>query len=214
MDTYKSSTVIETGEKVVLVGDSAVGKTSILKRYVDNSFETDFQTTIGFEQYNKTETIDGEQIKLALWDTAGQERFRSLSNIFFKSAKCIVFVFDLTNKDSFNKFDYHHQQIVQFVTDETPIVIMGNKCDLADKIVVKEEEVQQLVQKYKYFYIKTSAKDNIGVNEAFRQIAKIVKEQLQQGGPKDDALSQDTKNIAREPLQETSRFPCCPKSSN
>ena len=132
MQTFKSSTVVETGEKVVVIVDSYVGKTSLVKRYVENIFENSFHPTIGYEQYNKTETVDGEQVKLAFWDTAGQERFNALLHIFFSGARCVVFVFDLTSPESLTKFEKYYQQIIQFTSDDVPVVLLGNKCDLIE----------------------------------------------------------------------------------
>ena len=182
MDTYKTSSALETGEKISVIGESSVGKTSIIKRYVNQSFEKSQQPTIGFEQYSKMESIEDQQIKLTIWDTAGQERFRSLSTIFYKQTKCIVFVFDYTSKSSFDAFQKFHKEIVDNVDDTIPVIIVGNKFDLTEKFEVKEEDAKNLAIKNGYYFLSTSAKNNTNINELFRHVAEVIFSQLKSNG--------------------------------
>lgn len=210
MDSYKTSSALETGEKVSVIGESSVGKTSIIKMYVNQEFDKTQQPTIGFEQYSHTETIEGESVKLTIWDTAGQERFRSLSTIFYKQTKCVVFVFDYTSKASFDAFNKFHKEIVENVEDKTPVVIVGNKFDLTDKFQVKEEEARSLAIKLGYFFISTSAKNNSNINELFRHIAELIRNQLKSKDLQEQLKdSQKQQSLQREPLEP--KKGCCLK---
>ncbi len=121
---------METGHKVIIIGDTAVGKTSICKRYVNNEFSFECTPTIGCDNFEKTIEISGKQIKLSIWDTAGQERFRGLASSYYKRAFCVIIVFGLDNQQSFNKLGYWKEEIDNFSESNVLVVVVGNKSDI------------------------------------------------------------------------------------
>lgn len=134
MDSYDESEKIETGEKVILIGDAAVGKTSILHRYIQGNFSENQKPTIGCDHFEKTVELTAEKhVSLSIWDTAGQERFRGLASAYYKKAKCVILVFDFTKKSSFEKLEYWKDEINNFAEVNTAVVLVGNKFDLKDK---------------------------------------------------------------------------------
>ena len=151
------------GEKtirIIVVGDSTVGKTAAIIKFVDGISASSTIPTVGVDFKTKKMNVRGEEISMQIWDTAGQERFRSLTNSYFRKAQGIALFFDVTNKDSFS----HLQTWLDSISDNLyssgttiPIVVIGNKIDLTSKRVVSQEEALQfLSDAYHYFY--TSAK--------------------------------------------------------
>ena len=177
MESVENSEVIESGEKVVIIGDASVGKTSILLRYVNNTFSDNIKPTIGCDHYEKEVDIEGGQkIKLSIWDTAGQDRFRGLASSYYKRAKCVVLVFDITKKSSFEKLDFWRDEIMNFADENILVVVVGNKTDLMDKRTVMQEEIDAYVKKYEYFYLETSALENGdgNIQKVFEYIAREI----------------------------------------
>ena len=177
MNSEKGSEMVESGEKVVIIGDASVGKTSIILRYVNNSFSDNIKPTIGCDHYEKeVEFGEGLKLKLSIWDTAGQERFRGLSTSYYKKAKCVLLVFDITKKSSFDKMEYWNDEIANFADADTLVVVVGNKSDLKDKRTVPEEEIKRYVDKNKFFYLETSALENSDqhIQKVFEHIAKTL----------------------------------------
>jgi Ras-related protein Rab-11A len=116
--------------KIVIVGDSGVGKSNILSRFTQNEFHQESKATVGVELQSKVYNIDGKIIKMQLWDTAGQERYKSITAAYFKGAKGAMIVYDITKQDSFNNVDKWYQQVKENGDSEIVIVQVGNKCDL------------------------------------------------------------------------------------
>ena len=168
--------------KIALLGDSSVGKTSIVKRLINNDFKENQLSTIGTEQNTKTIKLNEnseEEIlcTLQIFDTAGQEKFRSITPNYIKNADGIILVFDLTNYSSFENIKYWIKQIYNNKKYENlPFIIVGNKYDLKDKIVVQEDKIQFNVKNSENFFY-CSAKDNYNVYEIFETISKKMVEQ-------------------------------------
>ena len=165
--------------KFLVLGDTGVGKTSILTRYVEDRFNATFSTTVGVDFCQKKVKMDykGTQmnIQLQLWDTAGQERFRSLTSSFFRDAMGFLLVFDLTNESSFHHInDWLVQLHTHCYNEQPPVVIVGNKVDL-DR-VVERESAQQLSSELGFRYIESSAMNDINVNEAVGALLELVLE--------------------------------------
>ena len=164
----------ENNFKIVLVGESGVGKTSIISQFVDQIFEEDLQTSTGGSFSSKTLTFsNGKTIKLEIWDTAGQERYRALTKIFYKNALAAVLVYDITRKQSFEELkNYWIKQIKESAPENIILAIAANKSDLLDREQVNEDEARNFAKENNALFYETSAKNSIGVNELFIGIGK------------------------------------------
>lgn len=162
--------------KIGLVGESGVGKSCLLVRWVDDQFFTeDDKFTIGVDYKFKQITIKDKSIKLQIYDTAGQERFRTVTASFYRGAHGILLVFDLTQKDSFEtRVEEWLKEIKSYTPDNTPIVLVGNKCDLKEKRAINYETAKAWADEHNLQYIETSAKDATNVNEAFTSLAEKI----------------------------------------
>ncbi len=160
--------------KIVLIGESGVGKTSIISQFVDQIFEDDLQTSTGGSFSSKTLTFNnGKTIKLEIWDTAGQERYRALTKIFYKNALAAVLVYDITRKQSFEELkNYWIKQIKESAPENIILAIAANKSDLLDREQVNEDEARNFAKENNALFYETSAKNSIGVNELFIGIGK------------------------------------------
>ena len=159
--------------KILILGDSNVGKTSLLLDYVDNYFPDSHVATIGIDFKMKSFNYNGLNIKLQLWDTSGQERFRSLTQRILKDANGIAFVYDLTSKKSFDGV----KSWLKDVEDNGPHlekILIGNKCDLEGKREVAKEKAEKLATKKDIPLFDTSAKLNMRVTEAFDSLVKLI----------------------------------------
>ncbi|OMJ75804.1 hypothetical protein SteCoe_24985 [Stentor coeruleus] len=161
--------------KLLIIGDSGVGKTCVLLRFSDNNFTASHLTTIGIDFKLKTIDIDGKSIKLQIWDTAGQERFRTITQTYYKGAMGIILAYDCTDENSFNNIRNWIQQIKMHASDNVSKVLIGNKCDRPDK-KISAEQGRSLADELNIQFFETSAKTNINVMETFMYIARDIKE--------------------------------------
>ena len=165
--------------KILLLGDSGVGKSSLLLRYTKNEFISDMRSTIGVEFALKYITIDNYQLKIQIWDTAGMERYRSITNAYYKGAKGVIVLYDICRKKSFENVDKWIDDFKSKADDDAVIILIGNKSDLDDKREVSKEEGESKAQMNKFAFMETSAKDNNNVQKAFEtlfgEIVKIYK---------------------------------------
>mmetsp|Transcript_23958 Transcript_23958/g.42661 ORF Transcript_23958/g.42661 Transcript_23958/m.42661 type:complete len:205 (-) Transcript_23958:329-943(-) len=164
--------------KLLMLGDTGVGKTCMLQTYVYDTFSPTFITTIGIDFKIKHQEIDGTKLKLQIWDTAGQERFRTITVSYFKGAHGIVLMYDVTDRETFDSISHWLAQIKEHADAQVNVVLVGNKCDIADKRQVATEEGQQLADEYKLKFFETSAKANTRVDETFTAIASETRERL------------------------------------
>jgi|688.fasta_scaffold201594_4 Ras-related protein Rab-1A len=164
--------------KIILVGNSNVGKSSIILRFTDGTFSEDFVSTIGLDFRNKILNIDDRQIKLQIWDTAGQEKFRTISSFYYKGAHGIILVYDVTNRNSFKNSQKWLDDILPNCTNSTAILLIGNKSDMDKQREVLYEEGKQLADEYNLMFIETSAKDRINIDLAFRDMAIKIKNKI------------------------------------
>ena len=160
--------------KIVLIGESGVGKTSIISQYLDQVFQEDQQSTIGGTFCSKTiKCSNGKILKFEIWDTAGQERYRSVTKMFYKDADAALLVYDITNPFSYEELQkYWVQQVKECSSQNIILAIIANKSDLIELEKVDEEAARNYANEVNAIYAKTSAKDNIGVNDLFEEIAK------------------------------------------
>ena len=162
--------------KIILVGDSSVGKTCILMRAVNNKFSENYQATIGFEFLLMYFQVNNIKIKLQIWDTCGQEMYRSLIQGFYRNTTATILVFSKTNRSSFDNLGMWIKDIKNNTEQDMPIFLVGNKCDEEKKKVeVNKEEAEEFSKQYnlKYF-CESSAKTGYNFNQIFEEVAKVV----------------------------------------
>mmetsp|Transcript_6346 Transcript_6346/g.10568 ORF Transcript_6346/g.10568 Transcript_6346/m.10568 type:complete len:213 (+) Transcript_6346:83-721(+) len=164
--------------KLLLIGDSGVGKSCLLLRFSDDSFTPSFITTIGIDFKIRTIELDGRRIKLQIWDTAGQERFRTITTAYYRGAMGILLVYDVTDEKSFGNIRNWIRNIEQHATESVNKMLIGNKCDMVDKKVIETERGQQLADEYSIKFMETSAKNSINVDQAFITLAQDIKKRL------------------------------------
>ncbi|XVE59213.1 hypothetical protein DITRI_Ditri05aG0027600 [Diplodiscus trichospermus] len=165
--------------KLLLIGDSGVGKSCLLLRFSDGSFTTSFITTIGIDFKIRTIELDGKRIKLQIWDTAGQERFRTITTAYYRGAMGILLVYDVTDESSFNNIRNWIRNIEQHASDNVNKILVGNKADMDEsKRAVPTSKGQALADEYGIKFFETSAKTNLNVEEVFFSIARDIKQRL------------------------------------
>ena len=166
--------------KILLLGDSSVGKTCFLKRYTDNTFQDAYLSTIGFDFKFKNITLDnGKTVKVQLWDTAGQERFRTIAKSYYKGAHGIVLIYDVTNRKSYDNIRKWLVQIKNEAASKISIVLVANKIDCEDELrQVKKDEGEDLAKNNNLTIFEASAKDNINVEESFKYIIEEINKNL------------------------------------
>ncbi len=168
--------------KIVITGDSGVGKTNLITRYVYGSFNEFSNPTVGLDFALKNTIVAGQNISCQIWDTAGQEKMKSIASAYYKNANGAVLVFDISNKSSFNRLSYWLSEIRDNLNDqEVNIVLLGNKCDLIDKREVALEEAKAFAEQNGFYYLEVSAKsnDNECVNLAFDQLLGEIHSKMQ-----------------------------------
>ena len=158
------------GCKVVLLGDSGVGKTCIISRYISGAFDQNSPSTNGASYASKLINFEDlkKTISLDIWDTAGQEKYKSLTKFFYKDAAVAILVYDVTNKNSFESMkNFWYGQIQDFGSKNIILGVAGNKCDMYEKEEVNENEGKEFAESIGAFFEITSAKNNTGINELF-----------------------------------------------
>ncbi|XAR62308.1 hypothetical protein NMG60_11017025 [Bertholletia excelsa] len=167
--------------KVIVLGDSGVGKTSLMNQYVYKKFNHKYKATIGADFVTKELEIDGKQVTLQIWDTAGQERFHSLGAAFYRGADCCILVYDVNVSRSFETLQNWHDEFLKQIDptdpDAFPFVLLGNKVDVdggSSRLVSKKRAIDWCASKGNIPYFETSAKENYNVDAAFLCIAKTA----------------------------------------
>jgi len=161
--------------KILLIGDSGVGKSALLLRFVDDTFTDSFISTIGVDFKIRTIDMESKTIKLQVWDTAGQERFRTITASYYRGAQGIILVFDVTEPETFNNLKMWLAEINQHTQDNIAKLLVGNKIDLP-KRAVEAAMAQEFANSLGIKYVETSARNSINVNAAFLAIAKEIKD--------------------------------------
>lgn len=160
--------------KILTIGESAVGKTCILLRFTDNKFMKNHLTTIGIDYKSKTIKVKNMSVKLKIWDTAGQERFRNITQQYYKGADGILLVYDITDRNSFEKVREWMKQIQSNTSKEkVGLILVGNKCDLEER-QVSTEEGQALAKEFGILFSETSAYKDVNVNECFENLVSEI----------------------------------------
>lgn len=169
--------------KLLLLGDSAVGKSSLLMRFSEERFDSNFVLTIGVDFKWKLVDRDGRKLKIQIWDTAGQERFRTITPAYYRAAMGVVIIFDTTDRATFDHIEYWVQQLDQHGDAGVTKILVGNKMDLVDQRKVTKEEAQELADKFGMAFFEASAKSGENVEDAFLHISDLVVKQRYAGQP-------------------------------
>jgi small GTP-binding protein len=159
--------------KLLIIGESGVGKTCLLLRFTDDSFTANHLTTIGIDFKIKIINLEEKLIKLQIWDTAGQERFRTITKTYYKGAHGIILTYDVTDDNSFKNIRNWVKQIEQNAQTTVCKVLVGNKCDRDDR-KVSFEEGAKLAKEFNMQFFETSAKTNYNVNETFTYLTREI----------------------------------------
>ena len=163
--------------KILMLGDSEVGKSCFLMRYSDNVFVENYITTIGLDYKLKTIKLDsGKVIKVQLWDTAGQDKYRTIAKNYFKGSHGILLLYDVTKQSSFQNIRDWIQDIREEVSQKAIIFLIGNKIDLVDKRKISKEKGIELAEEYKLPFFEASAKSGENVDEVFKALYKKISE--------------------------------------
>eukprot|EP00397_Hematodinium_sp_SG-2012_P054535 GEMP01065843.1.p1 GENE.GEMP01065843.1~~GEMP01065843.1.p1 ORF type:complete len:207 (+),score=38.99 GEMP01065843.1:73-693(+) len=169
--------------KLLLIGDSGVGKSCLLLRFADNTYTESYISTIGVDFKIRTIEQEGKVVKLQIWDTAGQERFRTITSSYYRGAHGIIIVYDVTDRESFNSVKHWIEEISRYAAEGANKLLVGNKCDLQSKKVVSYDEAKDLADSLNIKFLETSAKNAHNVEEAFNTMGTEIKTRVvvQQG---------------------------------
>ena len=163
----------EINLKILLIGDTSVGKTSILSKYIDDKFDEVHISTIGVEFKVKSLTIKGKKVKLRIWDTSGQERYRSITQNFYRNANGILYIFDLTRKESFENIK---DWLIESYNCDSKVkkLLVGNKVDLDKNKQMDKQIIENYAEKKEMKYYEVSAKMGTNINKIFRELAESI----------------------------------------
>ena len=197
--------------KVVLVGDSFVGKTNIMSKYLKNEFHEDSKATVGVEFGSKQFTVEGHSIKAQIWDTAGQERYKAITSAYYKGARGAFIVYDITRKQSFESVEKWVNDVTAVADKNITIILIGNKSDLEDQRQVTKEQGQDKANKLEIAFMETSAFSGENLEKAFNmminEVYKKCHEELLAEGDVD--IIEGGKDINLESKQNEEKKKCC-----
>ncbi|KAJ5074832.1 ras and ef-hand domain-containing protein [Anaeramoeba ignava] len=196
--------------KIALIGDASVGKTNLIRKYVDNEFKDESMTTVGFDMKNKILEVDGSRVNLQIWDTAGQERFNSNPQVIFRNSSGVLIVFDVCDKQSFEKIEFWLNLIKENAGENAQIGVIGNKIDLEDHEVT-QEEIEESSKKLQVRHFLTSAKTGEGVEKAFYDFTSLLISQNNQEVEIsiEENNNQQTISIEKKPEIKAKNGGCC-----
>ncbi|KAI8983733.1 small GTP-binding protein [Pilobolus umbonatus] len=164
--------------KLLLIGDSGVGKSCLLLRFADDSYTESYISTIGVDFKIRTIELDGRTVKLQIWDTAGQERFRTITSSYYRGAHGIIIVYDVTNHDSFNNIKQWMGEVTRYASENVNRLLIGNKSDLTSKRKVEYEEAKEYADTHLVPFLETSAKNASNVEKAFLEMTRLIKDRM------------------------------------
>jgi len=199
--------------KVVLIGDSGVGKSNLLSRFTRNEFSLDSKSTIGVEFATKSIQAEGKTIKAQIWDTAGQERYRAITSAYYRGAVGALLVYDLTKHGTFENVDRWLRELRDHAEANIVVMLVVNKSDLKTQRAVETSEAMAFAEQHNLAFIETSALDASGVDVAFQNILTEIyrlmnKKQMQEGSAKQSVASKGEK-ISITNDGEKKKKKCC-----
>lgn len=200
--------------KILLIGGSGVGKTCLLRRYVEGEFPLNSKATLGLDFKIRTLIVDKDEIRLQLWDTSGQERFRSMTQAYYRGAAGIVIVYDVTAEDSFTTLTDWLGDVSMYAPEGVKMVLIGNKSDAdEDERVISQQAGEEFAKEHGLKYFETSAVTNQNVAEAFEHLAKLLlekenKHQTSNGIGEQKSTDAPVPNGLTPKIKEKSSCPC------
>jgi len=193
--------------RLLTLGDSGAGKSSLLLRYTQNEFTHEYMPTIGIDFRLKTIEVKGKTIKVQVWDTAGQERFRTITHNYYRGAHGIALVYDVTNEASFQNIRKWIQDVHTYAEQSVNLVLIGNKCDLVHKKVVETSRGQALADEYDIKFFETSAKNDTNVEEAFTTLVEAVVDRMFSSNPSQQPEANAPKTLSPDSAPPQKK--CC-----
>ena len=188
--------------KLVLIGDSGVGKTNILSRYINNEFSLATQSTVGVEFGSKIIKKNDKSIKLQIWDTAGQERYKSITNAYYKGSKGALVVYDISRKVTFEDVDKWIGELKTNGSEDVLIMLIGNKSDLEDKREVQAEEVAKKAEQYGIAFCETSALEGKNIEHAFDSLINEITKKVEKEKTNEIKNIEESKTITLNTTEE------------
>ena len=198
--------------KLIFLGDQNVGKSSILNRFLSDTFVEEYQATIGLDFQSKNVQIDNQDVHLLLYDTAGQEKFRSLIPMYTRDANIILLVYDISNKDSFTNLSLWLKDLTNVNMEEVIICIVGNKIDLSDKRAVNTEEGKKFAEEHDFIFQEISAKTGEGFSDLFyKNLFEQIRFKFRPGGqmPPSEIINDIKFNIDQDENKAILKKKCC-----
>ena len=199
--------------KLILIGDSCVGKSNILLKYLKNEFDPNSRATVGVEFGTKNILINNKKIKIQIWDTAGEERYRSITSAYYKGAKGALIVYDITKKSSFNNIDKWISDLKLNGDKNICIIILGNKSDLSDKREVTKEEGIKKSEMFKTAFLETSALNGDNIGKAFEELIQQIIQNNKNFFEDNDKKDMDKGINLNEIDKNNDKNKCCLSSS-
>ena len=198
--------------KVVIVGDSGVGKTNIMSKYLKNEFHEDSKATVGVEFGSKQFNIQGHQVKAQIWDTAGQERYKAITSAYYKGAKGAFIVYDISRKNTFDSISRWVSDITATADKKITLILIGNKSDLEDQRQVTKEQGEEKAKEFGLAFLETSASSGDNLEKAFSLMINEVYKKCQEdiNAETDDNIVDQGKDITlNKPAGKTEKKKCC-----
>merc|ERR1712127_647193 len=192
--------------KLLLIGDSGVGKSCLLLRFADDTYTDSYISTIGVDFKIRTVELEGKTVKLQIWDTAGQERFRTITSSYYRGAHGIIVVYDVTDQESFNNVKQWLQEIDRYACENVNKLLVGNKCDLTNKKVVDYTSAKEYADQLGIPFLETSAKNATNVEQAFMTMAAEIKNRV---GPPAPSGPPGQVKIESTPVPKQGGSGCC-----
>mmetsp|Transcript_128535 Transcript_128535/g.181311 ORF Transcript_128535/g.181311 Transcript_128535/m.181311 type:complete len:203 (+) Transcript_128535:21-629(+) len=193
--------------KLLLIGDSGVGKSCLLLRFADDTYTESYISTIGVDFKIRTIELEGKTIKLQIWDTAGQERFRTITSSYYRGAHGIIVVYDVTDQVSFGNVKQWLQEIDRYACESVNKLLVGNKCDLVSQKAVDYNTAKEFADSLGIPFLETSAKNSTNVDDAFLTMAREIKARMVVTNPMGDANSKNISLSASQSVRE--KKGCC-----
>mmetsp|Transcript_23846 Transcript_23846/g.42252 ORF Transcript_23846/g.42252 Transcript_23846/m.42252 type:complete len:209 (-) Transcript_23846:139-765(-) len=207
MSSGRSRVTKKTDIRLITIGDSATGKSSLITRYTKGTFTEDRKATVGIDLRIRSCVVDGRGIKVKIWDTAGQEQFRTITKNYYRGAQGVVLVYDITNKDSFQHVHRWIKDVQSYGEEGVEMVIVGNKVDLDhDKRQVSKAQGRAVADNFNCAFFETSALSGVGVEDAFESLVRLAVSKL----PAADDVEQKNDNKADlSTAKTTKKNGCC-----
>ena len=199
--------------KIIIIGDSGVGKSNILGRYLNNEFREDTKSTVGVEFGSKRLMLENIAIKLQIWDTAGQERYRAITSAYYKGSKGCFIVYDITNKQSFDDIQKWYEEIKRSGDKDISIILVGNKCDLEKERKISSEMAKNKAKEMNCAFYETSALSNIMIKDVFKIMCENIYNKIKNEKIDDDdefeIVKEDNTNNVNINVNNKPEKKCC-----